>query len=170
MSRLAPAERLGFGDGGQQGQQQQQGRPHSCRAAGSRVLGSPGQKVKTRHKQAVKHSQISKASSPAGSDTAGSGDPRLLLPAFGVCTPMCASMHVHGGCAGQPRPQTGSIGPDVENTELQALPFCSFLILVVKGQVSRGNWKADKWDPLRGALHALAAQTSQPLTLALDSL
>lgn len=56
VSQLTPAEHLGFGDRGQQGQQQQQGTPHSYRAAGPRVLGSPGGKVKTSHKQAVKHS------------------------------------------------------------------------------------------------------------------
>lgn len=79
-------------------------------------------------------------------------------------------MHVHGGCAGQPGPQTGFISADVENTELQALPFCSFLVSVVRGQEFHGNWKADKWDPLREGLHALAAQTSQPLPLVLVSL
>lgn len=101
---------------------------------------------------------------------AGSGDPGLLLPAVGVCTPMSAGMHVDRGCAGQPGPQTGFISADVENTELQALPYCSSLILMVKGQVSCGNWKADKWDPLREGLHALAAQTSRPLTLVLVNL
>jgi len=73
---------------------------------------------------------------------------------------MHAGTHVHSGCAGQPGPQTGFISADVENAELQALPFCTFLILVVKGQVSGGNWKADKWVPLREGLHALAAQMS----------
>lgn len=81
---------------------------------------------------------------------------------------MCAGMHVHSVCAGQPGPQTGFIGAYVENTELQALSFCSFLILMVKGQVSHG--KADKWDPLREGLHTLAAQTFQPLTLVLVGL
>lgn len=41
-------------------------------------------------------------------------------------------------------------------------------VSVVKGQVSPGSQKADKWRPLRGGLHALAAQTSQPLTLVLS--
>lgn len=83
---------------------------------------------------------------------------------------MCAGMHVHSDCAGQPAPQTGFVSADMENTELQALPFCSSLMSVVKGQVSCGNWKADKWDSLREGLRALAAQTSQPLSLLLVSL
>ena len=100
----------------------------------------------------------------------GSGDAGLLPPAVGVYTPMCAGVHVHRGHAGQPGTQTGFISADVENRALQALPFCSFLILVGGSQVSCGNWKADKLDPLREGLHALAAQMPQPLTLVLVSL
>lgn len=78
---------------------------------------------------------------------------------------MHAGTHIHNTCARKLWLQTGFVSVDVEKTELQALLFCSFLILVAKSQVSCGNWKADKWDPTWDGLHALGAQTSQPLIL-----
>lgn len=93
---------------------------------------------------------------------------QLALVTVG-CSCFCRGVprgtHVHRGCAGQPEPQTGFISADMESTELQALPFGSFLISVVRGQGFHGNWRADKCDPPREGLRALAAQTSQPLPL-----
>lgn len=95
----------------------------------------------------------------------------LVTPGCSCCLSGCAQRPARTqGCAGQPGPQTGLISADVESPELQALPFGSFLVSVVRGQGFHGNWKADRCDPLREGLRASAAQTSQPLPLVLVSL
>lgn len=69
---------------------QQQRRLYSCRAAGPHILG-PRAKGKMRCKKAVQQSQTSRASSPAGSGTAGSVTPGCCCCLWGVH----GDTHVH---------------------------------------------------------------------------
>lgn len=127
------------------------------------MLWDPKARGKTRCKNSVKQSQTSGAAAQQG----GAGL-ALVTPGCSCCLSGCAQRQARTqGWAGQPGTQTGWISAD---TEIQALPFGSFLISVVRGQGFHGNWKADKCDPLREGLRALAAQTSRPLPLVLVTL